>query len=440
MNKKIENSNINNFGPVAIETVPPSPMSQLPDELLLHIFSFLLPEELGKCALISRTWQRVSQDNLLWKSKYDPDVIDDFSSVVKQNILIWKEVRLYARLSKLMARSMEYRYHRDNFIILENPELKNVFPSLAILKNFVRYGDYSFSVSHTTDVKIYKKGEIEPTILPGEKDMTLIYLEVEGDYLFALRRDGMIIQWNYKTKEKINKIETAYTKKHPSLNELISENYFSLNGCCVKNGLLVLKYGMEVVEIIPYATPEKSQVIEDPSLPPSFLNQHRITIENDRIFILGRKDIWIWDLLTNKRDSLIKVNMDSSHLIFDIALEKQFIYAFDTAGDLHIVNLTTKTQNKFSLPSDYTSSRIAVIGNLLCGYDSEKRSITILDMNSKTVIGKIKCDFDFLKIESTTLSDLVKIVKANLRPTDSQVWEEENNQEEKNSSQWCLIS
>jgi hypothetical protein len=44
-----------------------SPIQQLPDELLLHIFSFLEPNDLAKCARVNKHFQRISEDSSLWK-------------------------------------------------------------------------------------------------------------------------------------------------------------------------------------------------------------------------------------------------------------------------------------------------------------------------------------------------------------------------------------
>ncbi len=76
-----------------------------------------------------------------------------------------------------------------------------------MLTPFVRYGHYSFSICHTTNIKIHKKGERDPIIFVGEKGKLLVHQIVEGDYLFAFRKDGMIIQWDYKEQTEIIKLK-----------------------------------------------------------------------------------------------------------------------------------------------------------------------------------------------------------------------------------------
>ena len=43
------------------------PFNKIPDELLLHIFSFLNPSQLANCQLACKKWKVISDDELLWK-------------------------------------------------------------------------------------------------------------------------------------------------------------------------------------------------------------------------------------------------------------------------------------------------------------------------------------------------------------------------------------
>ncbi|MBI5447262.1 MAG: F-box protein [Gammaproteobacteria bacterium] len=61
-------------------------LNQLPAELLLAIFSHLLPEELGSLARTSRQFRNLLQDNIFWKTKFKqhfPDDIDFLNNLNK---------------------------------------------------------------------------------------------------------------------------------------------------------------------------------------------------------------------------------------------------------------------------------------------------------------------------------------------------------------------
>lgn len=51
----------------------------LPEELILHVFSFLEIRDLGTCSLVSKQWKRIAEDNGLWKRKLLKEI--GFSSV-----------------------------------------------------------------------------------------------------------------------------------------------------------------------------------------------------------------------------------------------------------------------------------------------------------------------------------------------------------------------
>ncbi|MBS4167823.1 F-box protein [Parachlamydia sp. AcF125] len=48
----------------------PSGMEQLPEELTLHIFSFLTVQDLATTEKVCRNWQRLSLDGQLWARLY----------------------------------------------------------------------------------------------------------------------------------------------------------------------------------------------------------------------------------------------------------------------------------------------------------------------------------------------------------------------------------
>ncbi|MBS4167602.1 F-box protein [Parachlamydia sp. AcF125] len=48
-------------------TIQSAPINKLPDEVILHIFSFLSPIHLTTAELVCRQWKRIGQEEVLWK-------------------------------------------------------------------------------------------------------------------------------------------------------------------------------------------------------------------------------------------------------------------------------------------------------------------------------------------------------------------------------------
>ena len=55
------------------KVVHPQP-PYLPDELVLSIFSYLTPEDLGRASRVCRDWRKLTSDDLLWNA-FDLDKI-----------------------------------------------------------------------------------------------------------------------------------------------------------------------------------------------------------------------------------------------------------------------------------------------------------------------------------------------------------------------------
>ena len=82
---------------------------------------------------------------------------------------------------------------------------------------FVNYGSYSFSICNLFNVKIKKIGLEKEQILQGDGKNRLTHIAVENNFLFCLRIDRKIIQWDYKKGEIVQEIESEYFKRNDKL-------------------------------------------------------------------------------------------------------------------------------------------------------------------------------------------------------------------------------
>lgn len=413
LNFNIHNKNL--IDPTSTPSNSDSLISQLPKEILSHVFSFLPLPALVQCSCVNRSWKQFLQpENPLWKSKYEQDVIDDFTSLVAQNVLTWKKVHFYARLSNFIARSVQTKYCNDKFRRQENPEFRFSLNPYVVIRPFVKHGNYSFSICDSTNIKIRKEEESELTILQGEQGKMIVNLLVKGDILFAIRQDGIIVLWNYKKKEKVREIETTYAKTYKNPTQIF---YDGPNSCYVRNGILVIKYNgykgfdgsftEQALEIIPYSNPENSQLI------PLFLESKRMIIEKNKLFILASTSVWIWDFSTTKKDS-IEIEIDMLDRILDMTIDGNILYV-NSCDKLHIIDLVTKQQRKFYLPSGVnTYCHIEVIGNLFFGFFSSMNKDTsdqlgMINLNTMELIKT--CSFN--ANSHNPISELIETAKEN---------------------------
>jgi hypothetical protein len=392
-------------------------LEKMPPEILARIFSLLPGLDLASCSSVSHLCNQVTHGDVLLKSKYSQDVVEDFTPLVEEGYLSWKEVPRYARFSSFLARVLQEHYCTDKFIGQENPQFYTQFsdsdaewPTICMPTPFVKYGNMRFSICNLTDIKLQKKGEIQSTILRGEENKTIVFLAVERNHLFALRQDGMIIEWDHREGKITDKIETAYTRRHPSLGGEVRRGKFYSNGCfLVQNGFIVLKYGAgstHVLEIIPCSNKERSQIIEDVDINSTC----NLLIDKGKLFILNRMGICVYNISKVKKEYLFKLDINSVRYIRDIVIDKNIIYANDDLNNVHVIDASSGKEIKTCLFPQLVL-KIEVIGNLLFG--TAWGTIMVLDINKGEIFRKISGIFDGegKEIREQVLRMLVETVK-----------------------------
>ncbi len=424
----INNSSIVNQGVAYKETL----IAKLPRDVLLQIFGLLSGMDLSRCMRVCCEWKNLSGRDDLWKASLFNsqrfDVIDDFSSLVADRVLTWKEAVRFSPLTDFFAKIFSEEKGTDHLIKSKNIELKNIeYAHLYIPRSFIRYGNLTFTVIDSSNVEMKKNGEGKIEILEGKKGVRLTHLAVEGEFLFTLRTDGVIVQWDYQKRKIVQEIETAFAKGDSGFDLMkykmdYAKLYVGLddtlcgNGSFeVKNGFIVLKYPSHVIhecEIFNYANANESQLVTDKS------NPVRLLIKNNKLFILKRCDVNVLDLITKEFQPSLEIKIDPTYFIYDIDVEKNILCASTCTGIILLIDTITGNEIKsYSFNNIYHHCwrYVTMMGNLFIGF-SDTREVTLIDLNDGQIISEIVNFFDF---EDNTLNPvaftrLIKNIKANL--------------------------
>lgn len=405
---------------------------RLPFELIISIFSSLPMENVLKCAQVCQLWGRIIESK---KLAYPRDIVDDFKFLVDEEFLSWEEVPSYIRISNFMDKVIFWGNEllKPQSVVL-NPEYKTPQP-------YARFGNYSFSICNVVDIQVHKKGEKESPILLGKNEIPVICLSVEGAYLFALRQDGMIIQWNYEEGKLVNEIETSYKKDRTSIN-IVGSDF-----CCGfhvrRDGVIFIGYKSpaNMIEVISTRAKRTGYL-------PLFDVFDGLTLEKDRIFIRYKAAIGVVCFPEKKfrfqKTTCIELEMRLPCTILDMVVNNDILYAFNTSwerdmynsfGELHIIDLTTHKKDTRVLEGWQTVRKIQVIENLLFGCSKTKIYIRDLkDLNSKKDIATIDLSVDSLHINDQVLRQLGQMTKKHRVPFRPQV------QVQKKDKEKCVIS
>lgn len=301
-------------------------------DIWLSIFSLLPPSDIVNCSMVCKNWSRISNNEELWKfiCLRKPNLLADFAPIVASGKCNWKEVHFkYSPFSSLLSNILKRTICQYGKLIRDfNPQLVNQYHLSTIIPAFfVKYGEYRFFINNGCDVKV-KKGNKE-YILQGKSERLLTHLAVEGDCLFALMENGMVLQWHYLTEEPFQEIPTAYAKNDLRLQKIKKETdeVCTWEGSFyVNNGYIVLSYGdgrHKACEVISYNNSRKSHLIINKDL----FNTSHILIKDEKLFLADRNDIFIWDL--QKQSIIKKINLlnDDSNFICDFAVKEHILYA-----------------------------------------------------------------------------------------------------------------
>jgi hypothetical protein len=90
VNTLVNNDNNKNAVSSSPTQLAVSSIEQLPDELLLHIFSFLQASDLLKVELTCHQWKNLAEEEILWKSLYQQyfKMIEPVVKLTKKTIFV----------------------------------------------------------------------------------------------------------------------------------------------------------------------------------------------------------------------------------------------------------------------------------------------------------------------------------------------------------------
>ncbi len=312
-----------------------------------------------------------------------------------------------------------------NFALNKDQKLNGMLTSERP-KFSVRYGKYDFFIC-SIDIEVHK-GESQPTLLSGENEKKIANLVVEGNHLFALREDGMIIQWDYKTGKQVQQIQTAFAKEKSEVREIFNTwkqrlgfDVFVYVGEClnIKNGKLIIIYkNASYLEIISYDNPEKSLLIKTPD---DIGNPFYIFSQEEKVFVLGNKGGILIQDLSNNQQFVIKVNKKCyNELITRIIVDKQFLYAH-SSENIYIINPKTKKQICII---DKSSFEIGIIDNLCFEYKDKSKNVdkfVVMNLNKNEIIKSIDFNHNFPAPDvSILIEECIKIIQAHRQPLDKE--------------------
>lgn len=130
-------------------SVPPAYIESLPDEILVHIFSFLTLQDLGKAGQVSYRWYEVCNEPQLWRKAGLENYGDCFSTAdlkenPKQKVIFYQHVNMqYPQLSTTAKR----------LVISENvEEVERVITNILEGKNHTYLYKYDYKDENIEDL------------------------------------------------------------------------------------------------------------------------------------------------------------------------------------------------------------------------------------------------------------------------------------------------
>ncbi len=364
----------------------------------------------------------------LWRARllnsHRYDVMDDFSPLVAEKVLTWREVVRFSPLTDLFAKVFIREMLSDRKIKSRNKELENIgLPVHYIPRSCIRYGNLTFTVIDSSDVEIKTSGNKDIKVLQGKKGIRLTHLVVEGEFLFTLRTDGIIVQWNYLKGEIVKEIKTTFALGEPLFDQWKKQRLREFRGIddtlCghdsfeVKDGFIVIQYprGVDQCEIINYADANESLLFTNKSTPT------RLLIKHNKLYILKTHSVIAFDL-TKEPTQTFDIKLDPTYFTRDIVTEKNILCASSCFGKILVLDtFTAKEIKSFKFTGINSNSwlHMTMIGNLFIGF-SEKKEMTVIDLNTQQILDNIPDFFHFETniINPIAFTRLINICKPNL--------------------------
>jgi hypothetical protein len=365
----------------------PSIEQQIPSDVMRLFFSYLSPRELLPVSLVNKRWRALC---MTATPKIPQNVGDDFLPLITKGLMNSLELTKFECLSGFLARCLQ-KNHSNGTVNVPQP--------------FVQFGQLSFKITFKYQIEVRSK--FEKYILEDPLKRKIAFLAVQGNCVFALTKNGQIIQWNYKTRSIIQTLETGYSEKHESLKEFWERGYnFYTHDCYyVDDQFILIKYGMaltRIVEIIPYHSLNNRQLF---TLPANCY-PHRILKKKDHVFFLNRNSVLIAEVSPINHGIVqyktVHIKMDPSHFLWDISVTGNTLYTNGTDSTFYVIDIATGNEiAKFPFgKNERELLKIEVLDNLLFAYQNVRRNfsqIYVYDLCTKDLIGVFEMNENLLE-------------------------------------------
>ncbi len=408
----------------------------LPRDVFLMIFSLLSFRDLSRCMRVCRAWKDLTNDDKFWKKVFFrcsvENAIDDFQPLVNEGIVTWKEAFRFSKISSLFAKIFEVACTSDSKIIPRDMLIEDVTSPIwyHIPKFMIRHGNLDFTIVNSIDVRMINIKTKEVQILKGESDARLTHLAVDRGFVFTLRTDGVVVQWDYRKKEIVQIIESSYAQKDSRFDNLrlylarISETLKVQEAICdrkcfeVNNGYIFLKYrtfNERYEEVIPYLNVGQRNVIDLPRKNLFFTEFYK---KNNFLFTWQNGKLIRCNFL--KDEQLRTVLLNESWCFSDLDVEQNILCTLGSDGRMKLLDLSSgkssfRSGEGYSYYSYFT--KFTVIGNLCIGVkDNGSKELFILDLNTGHLKGKADDFFDFVKgeINKKAFKALIQYCQVNI--------------------------
>lgn len=388
-------------------------------DIVRLIFSRLTTEDLLRCALVCKKWhQNVRRVDLI-PVDISPAVLEDFKSLLVQNVIRNLELSQFSKISSFLTRiSVQELNQNDRLIKQHNPNLSARHVTCEMPQTFAQMGNYRFTVCDLYKIRVEHEGKTYQLEEPSQRQ--LAFIAVEKQFIFGLTNTGHLIQWDFLKGHVVAEFDTAYSTGHDSLTDLINDtSQWHTHRCfLVQNGYVVIKYGFamtRVLELIPYQNLKAREVI----ILPWDCYPKQMVIRDQRLYILNRGYVVTIRLTPDKIDRFesIQIDIDNTYFLWDMSIQKNILFCNGCNNMFYMVDLRTKKEiGRFKISGN---SSIMVMDNLIIGFYSPygESKIQLYDINTEKLLTTIPFD-------NNALSSLIDLIRKHrkklvLEPTTS---------------------
>ncbi|MCC5831537.1 MAG: F-box protein [Chlamydiales bacterium] len=327
------------------------PVQYLLPDICRLIFSKLSHSELVRCMSVSKGWQSLASDEGTWKIKASQlggtNVQGDLQQLVENNKLSWKEVVQYIAKLNIIFELFQYENPSSERIRSNNPQFSSKYPpfnanidtiSVLMPRPYAKRGYYEFFITDSNNVTVKHKDNLIFTLKDTDRSGSLFFshLALDGSFLFALRSDGAILQWNYETGILYHEHQTAWSKGDQRLCKAKRESnkITNYNGFHVDSGFIVLAYGNAshpFMEIISHRD-LRTFWIENQDI----CFPHSMQIDGENLFVQQGGSLFVWNLSEGSHLGTIFYDEPGSHMAFRPGINKNKIWTWTTNSRLHV--------------------------------------------------------------------------------------------------------